>query len=935
MREIVDNIHQASVYAAEADNNHYALGQWRAKFDDWLAGDDTCGITQRTCQWIFGHILTQKQRAPYDVVDGWLSKGLPIDLNLGALVDAKMIRPALEVVGGSYAPRYLELRDHPESGLAYIALTWLLGNPTQTYGTIAGTLAFSKWKEFDAIFLPHLKKRRSDEGMDYANYVLATISVICWRYLEANREMADGVYNDYFREKSFRDRKGEPEVVVDEVVEPDNGRTVGTIVENPTEGTVRIKGLGTPEMSVEVEPLREAWKDMEPDMGGAEIAHNLDFYLSHPVGNWRKNAAIELMECESFSTIEQSIAHIYDDLVGKRGTSGSEFIAHMRQCGFYNPEMIFSAGTFHGEKAAYWLTRLATHFKIDVPAPLHELEADLYIALVLLFEARHRHGSVGKASQPFFELMELVAPRSDVIYNEAYDYVMLHALCGCVAFVRANSAVASAIYRKYIGFTWKDFPMGGAVEEKPAPKVLIAKDDVALGEIPVPYPIREDSLAQELRRVTVEALSKPGMHVHKEGRREAGVEPETHATLIGNVEQQADLLVEAMALTPRPTSITITLNPDEDADAQLADLINRYGRRDNKPFPETSVFAPVKRKKRGWLTGKFCMLHMGHINFIHQAATLCDELVVVLSHSDKRFKDPRLSYRNKMLWLRTTFKNEPHITVVGIDESGIPEYPNGWQAWSDLVKEKIGTDFDYIFTSEICDHSGYNTYFPGQEVRVVDAERKGVDISATRIREDMVKHWGMMPTVVRKDFVMRICIVGTESVGKTSLTKMLAKRHQTSWVEEYGRTYCEQDLCMDEDLLCYDDYGTIAARRYDMEQEAAAAANRVLFVDTAALSTNYFCLLYEGHEHMMVSAYQERERYDAYFYLTDDVPFVEDGLRKNRNRDNTRFLFEKMLFANAKRHGSEVFVISGNYNERFNKAIEIVDELLARPLSLV
>lgn len=922
MYEKVNNIHQASVYADEADKNHYALGQWRGKFDDWLAGENDNGIVQRTCQWIFGHILTQKQRAPYDVVDGWLSKGLPVDLELAGLVDGGLARPALELVGSLYAPRYRELHRYPESGLVFIALSWLLGRTTQSYGTIAGTLAFTKWKEFDAIFLPHLKKRRNDEGMDYSNFVLTTISVICWRYLEANREMADGIYNDYFREKSFRDRKvDEPQVAmaaeeavaeVEVAVEPDNERTVGTIVEKPCDGTVKIRGIGTPEITVEVEPLREAWKVMEPDMGGAEIAHNLDFYLSRPRVHWRKNAAIELTKLDSFSTIEQSIDHIFFDLVVQREVSASEFLERMRRCGFYSPEIIFSSGTFHGKKATYWLTRLANHFKIDVPVPLHGLEAELYIALCLLFEARHRNCSVGKESRPFLELIELVAPRSDVIYNEAYDYVMLHALCGCVALIGANGPVAAEIYRKHIGFTWEDFPMGGVVEDKPEPKVLITKDDVALGNPP-----------------------ETKMQIRKEGRREAGVEPETHATLIGNVEQQADQLVEAMAFKPKPNSITITLNPDEDTDETIAKLL--AGFRDRKGFGHPvadSFFAPVKRKKRGWLTGKFCMLHMGHINFIHQAATQCDELVVVLSHSDKRFKDPRLSYRNKMLWLRTTFKNEPHITVVGIDESNIPEYPNGWQAWSDLVKEKIGTDFDYIFTSEICDHSGYNTHFPGQEVVVVDAERKGVDISATKIRGDMVKHWGMMPTVVRKDFVMRICIVGTESVGKTSLTKMLAKRHQTSWVEEYGRTYCEQDLCMDEDLLVFDDYGTIAARRYDMEQEAAASANRVLFVDTAALSTNYFCLLYEGHENQMVSAYQERERYDAYFYLTDDVPFVEDGLRKNRNRDNTRFLFEKMLFANAKRHGSEVFVISGNYNERFNKAIEIVDELLARPLSI-
>ncbi|WMX18599.1 nicotinamide-nucleotide adenylyltransferase [Aeromonas phage 1233] len=344
--------------------------------------------------------------------------------------------------------------------------------------------------------------------------------------------------------------------------------------------------------------------------------------------------------------------------------------------------------------------------------------------------------------------------------------------------------------------------------------------------------------------------------------------------------------------------------------------------------------AGALKKTRGWLTGKFCMLHMGHINLINQASTMCDELVVVMSHSDHRFKDPRLSFRNKMLWLRTTFRDAPHIKIVGIDETDVPEYPNGWQAWSDLVKAKIGTDFDYIFTSETCDEANYKAYFPNQQVVVVDAERKGVDISATRIREDMSAHWGMMPTIVRKDFVLRICVVGTESCGKTTLTKMLAKRYQTSWVEEYGRVFCEQDLCMDEDLLEFDDYGTIAARRYDMEQEAAMSANRVLFVDTAALSTNYFCLLYCGREHPMVSAYQEREKYDLFLYLTDDVEFVEDGLRKNRNRDNTRFLFEKMLYAYAERQGAPVVKISGNYHERLNKAIEAVDSLLKQPMTI-
>lgn len=328
------------------------------------------------------------------------------------------------------------------------------------------------------------------------------------------------------------------------------------------------------------------------------------------------------------------------------------------------------------------------------------------------------------------------------------------------------------------------------------------------------------------------------------------------------------------------------------------------------------------------------MLHMGHINLIHQAATQCDNLVVVLSHSDRRFSDERLSYRNKMLWLRSTFADQPHIRVVGIDETDIPEYPNGWEAWSELVKEKIGDNHDFIFTSEIGDVEGYEKYFPGQKVILIDPERQGVDISATRIREDMNAHWGMMPSIVRKDFLKKVCIVGTESCGKTTLTKMLAKHKQTSWVEEYGRTYCERDLFGDEDLLVFEDYGTIAARRYDMEKAAERTANRVLFCDTGAMSTNYFCLMYHGRENPLVTAYAELEQYDLIIYLTDDVEFVHDGLRKNTDRAFTRNLFERMLFNYAERKGSKVVQISGNYHERLNAAIVAVDELLAQPMSL-
>lgn len=341
---------------------------------------------------------------------------------------------------------------------------------------------------------------------------------------------------------------------------------------------------------------------------------------------------------------------------------------------------------------------------------------------------------------------------------------------------------------------------------------------------------------------------------------------------------------------------------------------------------------------RGWLTGKFAMPHMGHINHIHQAATMVDKLYVVVSQDDNRFKDPRLSLRNRMLWMKTIFKDIPHIEIISVNETGIPTYPNGWSQWSDLVKAALPAgQYDAVFTSENDDVENYKQHFDGhtKNVITVDPDRSMVNISATAIRNDMVKHWGMMPSIVRKDFVLRVCIVGTESVGKTSLTKMLAKHFQTSWVEEYGRTYCEQNLCMDESLLTFDDYGHIAARRYEMEQEAVKVANRVMFADTAGLSTNFFCQMYEGRENQLVTAYSEMEHYDLMLYLTDDVPWVADGLRKNTDRDYTKRLFETQMKAYAARKGIPIVNVTGNYNQRLNSAIAAVRDLIDRPFSLV
>lgn len=138
----------------------------------------------------------------------------------------------------------------------------------------------------------------------------------------------------------------------------------------------------------------------------------------------------------------------------------------------------------------------------------------------------------------------------------------------------------------------------------------------------------------------------------------------------------------------------------------------------------------------GFLTGKFAPLHTGHIYFISKAATMVDKLYVVLSYDGKRFKDdPRLSLKNRLLWLKTTFKDLPHIIVTFVDETDCRPYPDGWGDWAALMKGALlkfnVTNVDKIFSSEPEYTEGFNKYWPEAEHVIVDAERKEVNISAT------------------------------------------------------------------------------------------------------------------------------------------------------------------------------------------------------------
>lgn len=364
----------------------------------------------------------------------------------------------------------------------------------------------------------------------------------------------------------------------------------------------------------------------------------------------------------------------------------------------------------------------------------------------------------------------------------------------------------------------------------------------------------------------------------------------------------------------------------------------------------------------GVVVGKFAPLTRGHINLIAQASLQAKKVIVVLSHDERWLlqQNPRdrkaLAFKNRLRWLQQIYFDMEHVEIQYIIEDDIPEFPNGWAEYSRLLMDVINKASQKhidsvvskvfpllynhvglrniqrptvaIFSSEIGYDANYAHYLPLVHHVVVDADRASVPISATKIRENLYQYWDYLPTLVRKEFTRKVVIIGTESSGKTTLVKNLAKYFNTSWVEEYGRVFCEKEIAGSEATLRSEDYPLIAYRHKELEETAMRTANRLCIVDTNALVTEYYHRLYEGVPNAIVSAIAASEHYDLVIILDPTVPWVNDGLRLNSDREKTTPFFEELLaeFPNQTPAGFTHRISDTDYYTRFNKVRDIIEQ---------
>ena len=319
---------------------------------------------------------------------------------------------------------------------------------------------------------------------------------------------------------------------------------------------------------------------------------------------------------------------------------------------------------------------------------------------------------------------------------------------------------------------------------------------------------------------------------------------------------------------------------------------------------------------RGLVIGKFYPPHRGHKFLIDSASSQVDELFVIICQRPNERPDGEL----RASWLSEI---HPRVNVLLVDDENFD--PDDSALWAKLTRRWLGFAPDTIFTSE-----AYGDKFAeclGSSHVSVDRDRETVPISATQIRARPLKCWEYLEPCVRSYYAKRVCLVGAESTGKTTLAGALAAHYRTNWVAEYGREVSERKLSVDGGYHWQtSDFVTIATAQCRLEDEAARRSNRLLVCDTDAFATSIWHRRYMGRRSAEVDAIANASRRPDLYLLSDaKTPFVQDG---TRDGEGIREWMHEVFLEELSSQERNFQVISGSYDERYHQAVKHIDQLL-------
>ena len=322
---------------------------------------------------------------------------------------------------------------------------------------------------------------------------------------------------------------------------------------------------------------------------------------------------------------------------------------------------------------------------------------------------------------------------------------------------------------------------------------------------------------------------------------------------------------------------------------------------------------------KAFVFGKFLPFHKGHEAMIYFALSKCDFLTVLVCCSEKE----NIPETERKSWIEKTFEEVKNIEIRTLNylESELPNTSvtskEVSEIWSDIFKKQL-PDYSLLITSE--EYGNLVAAFMNIKHIAYDIPKKLFPVSATAIRKDVFANWKFLPDSVKPAYALKVVVLGTESTGKTILTQKLSKHFNCLLVLEAAR-----EIIANSNNFSFHDLHLVASEHAKRINQTILADSPLLIIDTDIHTTKSYSRFIFKKELEVTADIYNPNRANIYLYLNNDVEYFQDGTRLSEAERNLLDLSHRQVLTD---HNIEIVEIKGDWDERFEMAVEQINNLI-------
>lgn len=314
--------------------------------------------------------------------------------------------------------------------------------------------------------------------------------------------------------------------------------------------------------------------------------------------------------------------------------------------------------------------------------------------------------------------------------------------------------------------------------------------------------------------------------------------------------------------------------------------------------------------------GKMMNFHKGHQALINYAKTKAKRVTVLLCVTN----EDRVPGYQREGWLMDTFGESVYVRMFNYLQAGLDGgeesddgISKGWAEWVDKEMPTV----DLIVGSE--DYVTYMANHGSFDSDIYDMERTITPCSSTAVHNGA---YGFYSHAAKESMAKRVYIVGPESTGKSTATRMLAEHYKGEMVLEQARNHLNEDNTYSTyDLDIY-----ALAQELEIRKTIRDGSSPLTIIDSSAVTTWVYGVMQFGQVNDTAYELAHKEQ-GTYLVFSPEVDWIDDGTRSMSDILDRQAFFDHTISI-LRSTGKHFYVISGsNYEERLLEAQNVIDNI--------